>query len=81
MKKLSAERFGAANKFGHQDIRTTVESTLIRNPWNVSSDTLKHLLSHGFGGVQDRHYQRYDFFAEKKAALETWQEILLKKMP
>lgn len=80
MKRLSAECFGATSKFGHQDVRTTVESTLIRSPWNVSSDTLKHLLSHGFGGVQDRHYQRYDFFVEKKVALETWREILLKEM-
>ena len=27
--------------------------------------------SHGIGGVQDRHYDDYDYLEEKRAALET----------
>ena len=35
----------------------------------VPSDVRARLLSHGLGGVQNRHYDRHDYAAEKKAAL------------
>ena len=43
-------------KFTPGDLRRTVETRLTAA--EIPSDHLKHLLSHGFGGVQDRHYQR-----------------------
>ena len=43
-------------RFTPGDLRRTIETRLTAA--GVTSDTLKHLLSHGFGGVQDRHYQR-----------------------
>jgi hypothetical protein len=58
-----------AEAFTPGDLRRTIETRLAAA--KVPSDHLKHLLSHGFGGVQDRHYQRYDFHAEKLAALRT----------
>jgi hypothetical protein len=51
-------------------IRATVETRLSAKPYRVSSDVLGHLLSHGMGGVQQRHYQHHDFFDEKMEALE-----------
>lgn len=51
-------------------IRATVETRLIAKPYRVSSDVLGHLLSHGRGGVQNRHYQKHDFADEKLEALE-----------
>ena len=54
-------------KFTPGDLRRTVETRLTEA--GLPSDHLKHLLSHGFGGVQDRHYQRYEFRKEKLSAL------------
>lgn len=63
-----------AEPFTPGDLRRTVETRLAAA--RIPSDHLKHLLSHGFGGVQDRHYQRYDFHAEKLAALKTLRGLL-----
>jgi hypothetical protein len=38
----------------------------------VSSDVRAQLQSHGLGGVQTRHYDRHDYMAEKRQALEQW---------
>lgn len=51
-------------------IRATIETRLAARPYRVSSDVLAHLLSHGMGGIQARHYQHHDFFDEKLEALE-----------
>lgn len=61
-------------RFTPGDMRRTVETRLTAA--GVTSDTLKHLLSHGFGGVQDRHYQRYEYQAEKLDALSTLHTLL-----
>jgi hypothetical protein len=37
----------------------------------VSSDARKHIQSHGLGGVQQRHYDKYHYMPEKLAALES----------
>jgi hypothetical protein len=43
----------------------------------VSRDVRAQLLSHGrTSGVQARHYERYDFLPEKRAALVLWEERL-----
>jgi len=69
---LAAEEI--TERFTPGDLRRTVETRLTAA--GVTSDTLKHLLSHGFGGVQDRHYQRYEFQAEKLDALATLHTLL-----
>lgn len=51
-------------------IRATIETRLAAKPYRVSSDVLAHLLSHGLGGVQARHYQHHGFNEEKLEALE-----------
>lgn len=57
-------------------IRATVETRLAAKPYRVSSDVLAQLLSHGLGGVQQRHYQHHDFFEEKLEALQKLQRLL-----
>jgi integrase len=56
--------------FQLRDIRRTCETMLASLA--VSSDVRAQLQSHGLGGVQNRHYDRHDYMAEKKRALELW---------
>jgi integrase len=64
---------GSAYKPG--DIRRTAETRL--QALGVSRDVRAQLLSHGrTSGVQARHYERYDFLPEKRAALGLWEEHL-----
>jgi hypothetical protein len=58
-KELEGEPFTAGT------IRSTVARRLVAKPYSVSSDVLGHLLSHGKGGIQQRHYQHHSFFDEK----------------
>jgi integrase len=67
-------------KFTAGTIRATIETRLAAKPYRVSFDVLAHLLSHGMGGVQARHYQKYDFLDEKREALEK-VERLVKRLP
>ncbi len=57
-------------------IRATIETRLAAKPYRMGSDVLGHLLSHGLGGVQARHYQHHDFFEEKLEALEMLQRMV-----
>jgi len=56
------------------DVRRTVETRLAAA--GVTSDVLAQLLSHGLGGVQQRHYQRHEYRAEKLEALTTLRTLL-----
>ncbi len=69
---LKAEE--VTESFTPGDIRRTVETRLAAA--KVTSDVLAQLLSHGLGGVQQRHYQRHDFHTEKLAALATLRDLL-----
>lgn len=57
------------------DLRRTVETRLAAE--GISADVRAHLQSHGLGGVQARHYDRHDYLAEKRAALETLHRLLI----
>lgn len=57
-------------------IRATIETRLAAKPYRVSERVLGQLLSHGLGGVQNRNYQRHDFFEEKREALEMLWRML-----
>lgn len=61
-----------------RDVRRTVETEMAR--LGVSKDLRAHILSHGLGGIQDRHYDRYDRIDEKRQALEMWEKHLLELM-
>jgi hypothetical protein len=56
------------------DLRRTVETRLAAA--GVSIDVRAQLQSHGLGGIQARHYDRHDYLAEKRAALETLSWLL-----
>jgi len=56
------------------DLRRTVETRLAAA--GVSVDVRAQLQSHGLGGVQARHYDRHDYLAEKRDALETLHRLL-----
>lgn len=56
--------------FRLSDLRRTTETMLAR--MGISKDVRAQLLSHGIGGVQDRHYDKYSYLEEKRAALEAW---------
>jgi integrase len=63
-------------------IRATIETRLMKKPYRVSSDVLGQLLSHGMGGVQQRHYQHDDFEEEKLEALQKlWRLVNNKPEP
>ena len=65
----------AGSAYRPGDIRRTVETRL--QALGVSRDVRAQLLSHGrTSGVQARHYERYDFLPEKRAALQLWEEHL-----
>jgi hypothetical protein len=60
--------------FQQRDIRRTAETQLAR--LRVPKTVRAQLLSHGLGGVQDRHYDRHDYLDEKTEALRTWSAYL-----
>jgi integrase len=77
--EISAEMLKAKQvreDFELRDLRRTVETMLAS--LKVPSDVRAHLLSHGLGGVQNRHYDRHDYALEKKQALEQWARHLTK---
>ncbi len=61
--------------FQQRDLRRTAETML--QQLGVDREVRAHLLSHGrTQGVQGKHYERYDFLKEKRAALEKWTRNL-----
>jgi len=62
-------------KIEARDLRRTAETMLAA--MGISKDTRAQLLSHGLGGVQDRHYDQHDYLVEKRNALLAWESKLL----
>jgi len=60
--------------FQAKRIRSGVETLLASA--RISSDIRGRLQSHGISGVQARHYDAYDYDAEKRQALETLLRLL-----
>jgi hypothetical protein len=60
--------------FEARDIRRTCETMLAA--LGISRDVRAQIQSHGISGVQARHYDRHDYMAEKRAALEAWARHL-----
>lgn len=61
------------SKFTARDLRRTVETRLSAS--GVSMEDRGYLQSHGLGGVQARHYDRYKRLKEARAALELLHTI------
>ncbi|KAF1691848.1 tyrosine-type recombinase/integrase [Pseudoxanthomonas koreensis] len=62
-----------AETFTPGEIRITVETRL--QAAGVPMETRAHLQSHGLGGVQNKHYAKHDFAAEKREALEKLRSL------
>lgn len=58
--------------FSMRDLRRTAETHMAA--LGISSDVRAQIQSHGLGGIQARHYDRHDYMAEKRAALELWSQ-------
>lgn len=65
---------GKTRRFSWLEVRATVESLLAA--LGVNSEVRAWLLSHGRNGVQSKHYDRYSYLPEKRAALEQWGHYL-----
>lgn len=77
--RVSAEMLKAKRsreEFELRDLRRTAETMFAA--LKVSRDIRAQLLSHGLGGVQNRHYDRHDYALEKRQALERWARHLTK---
>jgi integrase len=64
----------ARQGFELRDLRRTCETMLAG--LGVSRDIRAQLQSHGLSGVQQRHYDKYSYMDEKRAALEKWARHL-----
>lgn len=60
--------------FNLRDIRRTVETRMAG--LGINKDTRAQVLSHGLGGVQDKHYDRHAYETEKRNALTAWETWL-----
>lgn len=65
---------GEARPFGMKDLRRSCETHLAA--LGISKDIRAQIQSHGLGGIQARHYDRYDYLKEKAAALAAWSAWL-----
>jgi hypothetical protein len=64
----------SGGRFTPSDLRRTVETRLAAE--GISQEDRGHLQSHGLGGVQARHYDRYRRTNEARAALLTLRRIV-----
>lgn len=56
-------------------LRRTVE-TMLAGRLKIHKDNRAQLSSHGISGVQDAHYDRFDYFDEKRNVLTAWEARL-----
>lgn len=60
--------------FTPRDIRRTVKTLMGKA--GISKEMRDRLQNHSFSDTSSKHYDRYDYWPEKKAAMFTWQEWL-----
>ena len=65
---------GKTRLFTYRNVRVTAETLMAHQ--GISSEVRAWLLSHGRSGVQAKHYDRYSYLPEKRAALEQWGRYL-----
>lgn len=71
--ELIAEKI-STHPFQFRDMRRTAETMMAS--LGVSKDIRAQIQSHGLSGVQTRHYDKYEYMAEKRQALKTWEGYL-----
>lgn len=60
--------------YSWRDLRRTCETMLAS--LGISKDLRAQIQSHGLSGVQERHYDKYQYINEKRIALESWNTRL-----
>lgn len=71
--ELIAEQI-STHPFQFRDMRRTAETMMASQ--GVSKDIRAQIQSHGLSGVQARHYDKYEYMAEKRQALKSWEGYL-----
>ena len=66
-------------KFTLKRLRSTCETELARR--DVPPEHRFRLHSHGIAGVVNASYNAYDFLKQKRAALDTWEEVITASEP
>jgi integrase len=67
LSQVMVEANESREPFQLRDLRRTLETLLAR--LGVSRDVRGQVQSHGLGGVQNRHYDRHEYWDEKRATL------------
>ena len=75
-KRVCALNGNDSDVFSLSDVRRTAESEL--DDWGYSRENRGWLLSHGFSGVQARHYERKKADRKVREMLREWQAYLLR---
>ena len=75
-KRVCALEGNEDDVFSLSDVRRTAESEL--DDWGYSRENRGWLLSHGFSGVQARHYERKKADRKVRKMLREWQAYLLR---
>jgi len=70
MKKLNQVR----SRFSYADIRRTAETEMAS--LRVSRDIRSQIQSHGLRGVQENHYDMWEYIEQKIEVLTMWYEHL-----
>jgi hypothetical protein len=65
--------------FEAKRLRSGVETLLASA--GVSDESRGRLQSHGISGVQDRHFNAYDYMPQKREALNTLLQLLERRSP
>lgn len=68
-KKLVAEKKFKA-PFKYADLRRSIETNMASV--DIIDDVRARIQSHGLGGIQNKHYNKHDYFPQKLAALKAW---------
>ena len=61
-------------RFSSRDLRRTVKTLM--GYQGISKEIRDRLQGHAMTDVSSKHYDRYDYLAEKRAAMEQWDEYL-----
>jgi len=72
VQKLCADTY--FDKFVPRDLRRTVKTRM--GELGIAKDVRDRLQNHAAMDVSAKHYDRYDYMAEKRAAAERWCNFL-----
>jgi integrase len=61
--------------FRYANLRSTVESTMAS--LDITRFDRGQVQSHGTSGIQEKHYDRYEYLPQKRAALLAWEQYLI----